>query len=103
MVCQTGLDRRKPIRTQQKEIVRDIDIPFKYELIYKQKHECSLKVMNLCKYPTDDCSNISGYVIKVNEPITNGDYRMIKWLTGYMIDNTFSKEESLSINWLNVK
>lgn len=24
MVCQTGLDRRKPIRTQQKEIVRDL-------------------------------------------------------------------------------
>lgn len=74
-------------------------IPFDFTLEYKTKHECSLMKMNLCKYPTINCSNISGYVIKIDKQLTAGDYRMIKWLTGYLPDNKFNSDEILSDEW----
>jgi len=76
-------------------------IPFKYIIEYKEKHECSLKQMNLCNYPTKECSNIQGYIIKIEEELTAADYRMIKWLTGYAVDCKFTQSEELSIKWLN--
>jgi len=87
--CNSSKDQLRPI----------LNIPFEYTLEYKEKHECSLKSMNLCKYPTDECSNISGYVIKIEEQLTAGDYRMIKWLTGYAVDNKFIQNENLNEKW----
>lgn len=75
------------------------NIPFEYKLQYKVKHECSLKTMGMCNYPTDSCSNINGYVIKIDEQLTAADYRMIKWLTGYTVDNKFIQNEQLSDKW----
>jgi hypothetical protein len=81
--------------------IRDIDIPFEYTIEYKTKHECVLKTMSLCKYPTDNCTNIEGNIIKIDKQLTAGDYRMIKWLTGYVVDNKFTPDETLSLEWFN--
>lgn len=79
--------------------IRNINIPFDFELVYKEKHECTLMKMNLCNFPTASCSNITGYVIKIEKELTAADYRLIKWLTGYTVDNKFNKNEYLSEEW----
>lgn len=87
---------------KSKFILKKVDnIPFDYTLEYKEKHECALKKMNLCNYPTDECSNINGYVIKIDELLTAADYRMIKWLTGYSVDAKFTQDEHLNDKWEN--
>lgn len=53
----------------------------------------------LCNYPTDECSNISGYVLKIDNQLTAADYRMIKWLTGYSVDSNFIQSETLNDKW----
>ena len=78
-------------------------IPFDFEIEYKEKHECTLKKMGMCNYPTENCSNMSGYIIKIDKTITSADYRMVKWLTGYMVDAKFVQNEHLSDEWKEEK
>ena len=81
----------------------NIDIPFAYEIIDKSKHECILKKQGICKFPSPECSSISGKLIKINEPITTTDVRVIKWLTGYTVDADFIENPYLSKKWLKQK
>ena len=78
-------------------------IPFEYDIVAKKKHECILKKKGICEYPTEDCSNISGNVIKINKPITMSDVRVIKWLTGYTVDANFVESYAISEDWVKDK
>ena len=75
-------------------------IPFEYKIVNKKKHVCILKQKGICKYPTEDCANISGNVIHIDEKITTSDVRIIKWLTGYTVDADFYESERISIKWI---
>lgn len=77
-----------------------LNIPFEYDIIYKEKHECILKTKGLCEFPTKDCSNINGYIIKIFETITTADVRLIKWLYGYTVDANFYESTKMSDKWI---
>lgn len=77
----------------------NIKIPFEYELINKDKHCCILYKMGECKFPSNDCKNISGKLIKIKDKITSSDLRLIKWLTGLTVDCDFSEVEFISNKW----
>ena len=81
----------------------DSIIPFKYEIINKKKHECILKKNNICEFPTEDCSNISGNIIHIDDEITTSDVRVIKWLTGYTVDAPFYEDAHISSSWVKSK
>lgn len=72
-------------------------IPFKYNIEYVNKHKCSYH--HLCKYPHPDCTNISGYIIKIDKQLTSADVRVIKWLTGYTVKANFTESNFLSDEW----
>lgn len=80
------------------EIKTDI-VPFTHELVKKENHVCILKQKGICEFPSDDCSKISGGLIKIDEKISTADVRVIKWLTGYTIDADFYESPYLSDNW----
>lgn len=74
-------------------------IPFSYKIIEKEAHECILKKKGICEFPTEDCSHISGKIIKITEPLTTSDVRIIKWLTGYTVDADFTESPYISKKW----
>ena len=78
-------------------------IPFDYEIVEKEKHECVLKTKNICEFPSSDCSLISGKIIKIEEDITTSDVRVIKWLTGYTVDANFIESSYISSKWEDKK
>ena len=82
-----------------KKTTLDIQIPFDYKLIHKENHVCPLYSNGLCKFPSDDCKNISGKIIKIDEPITTTDVRVIKWLTGFTVDAPFTELPYISKKW----
>lgn len=88
-------------KNQDASNVSKINIPFEHEIIFKQKHECILHKKGICKFANNDCKNISGKMIKINQKITSSDLRVIKWLSGYTIDCDFIELEYLSDNWIN--
>ena len=75
-------------------------IPFDYEIINKVGHECILKKKGICEFPTADCSNISGNIISIKDPLTTSDVRIIKWLTGYTVDADFFESPKISSAWV---
>lgn len=78
-------------------------IPFDHEIVKKEHHECVLKKFNICEFPTADCSNISGYIIRIDEKLTASDIRLIKWLTGYTVDATFEESPYINKKWIDKK
>lgn len=78
-------------------------IPFEYEIINKENHVCILKQKGICEFPTEDCSRISGNIIRISQPITTSDVRIIKWLTGYTVDATFYESPYISEEWVENK
>ena len=78
-------------------------IPFEYEIINKQNHICILKQKGICEYPTEDCSHISGNIIRISKKITTSDVRVIKWLTGYTVDADFYESNKISDEWFKNK
>lgn len=78
----------------------DIGIPFDYEIINKDKHICGLVKLGICKFPSDDCKNLSGKFIKIKDKITTTDVRIIKWLTGYTVDADFIESPYMSKKWI---
>lgn len=78
-------------------------IPFDYEIIEKENHVCILKKQGLCEFPTPDCEHISGKIIKIREPLTTSDVRVIKWLTGYTVDATFRESPYINEKWVENK
>jgi len=85
----------KNSQTTDKSKFEDI-IPFDFEIIKKEKHECILKTKKICEFPSPDCSNINGHIIKINEKLTTADVRMIKWLTGFTVDADFHESHLLN-------
>lgn len=78
-------------------------IPFDYEIVKKEKHECILKKKGLCEFPTEDCSRISGNIIHIQQDLTTSDVRLIKWLTGYTVDANFYESPKISKDWVKNK
>lgn len=78
----------------------DIEIPFEYEVVEKENHECGLYKLGVCKFPSYDCKHISGKLIKINEELTTTDVRLIKWLTGFTVDAVFTESPYMSEKWL---
>lgn len=76
-----------------------VKLPFKHEIILKEKHECVLKKKNICEFPTNDCSNISGQIVKTDVKLTTADVRVTKWLTGMTVDADFVESPLLSDFW----
>lgn len=90
---------------QYKEHLRsDADLsnilPFEYTIEEKNHHECILKKNGICEFPTADCSNISGKIIKINEQLTTSDVRLIKWLTGFTVDAPFVESPYIDEKWI---
>lgn len=75
-------------------------IPFKFDLIDKVDHVCTLYQNGLCQFPSNDCMHISGKMIKIDDEITTTDVRLIKWLTGYTVDAKFIESPYMSKAWL---
>jgi len=78
-------------------------IPFQYEIINKENHVCILKQKGICEYPTEDCSHISGRIIRIPQTLTTSDVRVIKWLTGYTVDANFYESSKISEAWVKNK
>ena len=95
--CQT-FKKNLPLNNDLSKI-----IPFDYEIINKQNHVCILKQKGICEFPTEDCSHISGNIIKISEPLTTSDVRVIKWLTGYTVDANFYESPEISERWVKNK
>jgi hypothetical protein len=77
-----------------------VEIPFDYEIVEKENHECGLFKLGVCKFPSADCRNINGKLVKINEEITTTDVRLIKWLTGYTVDARFVESPYCSDVWI---
>lgn len=99
MRCGKCVMKEKCISFKSNQTIQQFDIPFKHEVIEKQKHQCILHSKGICKFANNDCKNISGKLIKINEKITSSDLRIIKWLTGYTVDCDFEEIEFISENW----
>ena len=87
-----------PRITRWKRKVREHD-----KIVNKKKHECILKKNGICEFPTEDCSNISGNIIHIEDKITTSDVRVIKWLTGYTVDADFYESPYISEDWVKDK
>jgi len=74
-------------------------IPYPHTVVEKTDHVCVLKRNGTCEFPTDDCSRISGHVIKTPIKLTTADVRVTKWLTGLTVDADFVENPQLSDFW----
>ena len=81
----------------------DVELPFDYEIVDKEHHTCGLFKLGVCKFPSSDCMNINGKLMKINEKITTTDVRLIKWLTGYTVDAEFVESPYMSKKWITSK
>lgn len=75
------------------------NLPFNLELVYKEHHECKLHREGLCKFPSEDCLNIKGALLKTDRVLTTTDVRLIKWLSGYTVDAVFYESPYMSKDW----
>lgn len=67
---------------------KQIDFPFEYDIEEKSNYMCSFVKNGLCKFPNKECLSMKGLFIKPKlKTITRGDARIIKWLSGCMVDN----------------
>lgn len=78
-------------------------IPFDYQIVEKENHVCVLMKNGMCEFPTADCAKISGKIIKIDEPLTTSDVRVIKWLTGYTVDADFYESPYINEKWVENK
>ena len=78
----------------------DIEIPFDYKIVEKENYVCGLVRAGICKFPSDDCKHISGKLMKIEEPMTTTDVRIIKWLTGYTVEAEFVESPYMSDRWI---
>jgi hypothetical protein len=53
----------------------------------------------ICKFASEDCKNINGKLIKINEWISSSDVRVIKWLTGFTVEAEFDETPYISKKW----
>ena len=78
----------------------DIRLPFEYEVVEKENYVCGLVRAGICKFPSEDCKHISGKLIRVEEPMTTTDVRLIKWLSGYTVEANFIESPYMSKKWI---
>ena len=83
-------------KNKTKEIV---SLPYTHNIINKSNHECILKTKGICEFPSNDCSRISGQIIKTDVKLTTADVRVTKWLTGMTVDADFIESPYLSDFW----
>lgn len=81
--------------------ITSVNIPFKHTIVDKEKHVCYLYKQKICKFASNDCFNINGKMIKIEEKITSSDLRVIKWLTGFTIDCEFDEIGYINDKWKN--
>lgn len=74
-------------------------LPYSHTVVFKAIHTCLLKQNGTCEFPTEDCSKISGYIIKTDTNLTTADVRVTKWLTGLTVDANFVESPYLSDFW----
>lgn len=74
------------------------ELPFKYNVVYAKNRVCPW-LHKGCAFPSDDCSNLSGWFIQIAEKITTSDVRVIKWLTGMTVIADFVESPYLSDFW----
>lgn len=82
-----------------KHVVEPITLPFSFDINYLHNHTCTLYKNGKCNYPTPGCKSIEGRVITTEQSLTIADYRLIKWLTGCLVDSDFSYDQNLSEFW----
>lgn len=75
------------------------ELPFKYKIVYATNRTCPW-LHKGCSFPSDDCSNLSGWFIQMDENITTSDVRVIKWLTGMTVIADFVESPYLSDFWV---
>lgn len=99
--CRTCIMHEKCMKFTPKEI----ELPFEYSIHKESMYRCSFVRNGLCKFPNKECLGMEGYFIrpKVKE-LTRGDARIIKWLTGCMVDGDMKLIETPYISnfWNNV-
>ncbi len=100
-VMKTECHRYKEELSADKDL-SDI-IPFKYKIVTKDNHVCILMKNHMCEFPTPDCAKISGKILKIEEPLTTSDVRVIKWLTGYTVDADFYESPYINEKWVENK
>ena len=68
----------------QKKITPILDdlIPWEYSL-ENMKFSCAMA--SVCSHPSSDCFNLSGWILKINDVITAGDMRVMRWKYGCMV------------------
>jgi hypothetical protein len=73
-------------------------LPFNFKKVFKRGHVCPW-LHKGCTSQTKDCSNLSGYFIEIDKPVTTADVRVIKWLTGMTVCSDFVDNTQLSSEW----
>lgn len=76
-----------------------LKLPFRYDVVHAENRVCPW-LHKGCSFPSDDCSNLSGWFIQIDENITTSDVRMIKWLTGMTVIADFFESPYLSDFWM---
>ena len=92
----------------KEEVLKDLNenvkklIPFDFEIEWKSNHECILKKKGICEFPTEDCSKITGNILRIEDKLTTADVRVIKWLTGFTVDADFYESSFLNEKWRKI-
>jgi len=98
---------KEKCHTFKNNLSTDLDltkvIPFKHEIVNKEVHECILKQKGICNFPSEECSHISGTMLKIFQKLTTSDVRVIKWLTGMTVDADFEESPYISEDWVTNK
>lgn len=77
----------------------NIKIPFDYRIEHVDKMNCAM--LPQCDHPSRDCTQINGTMIVVDEPVTIGDIRIMRWLTGLMVrPKTMTWNDFISDKWI---
>ena len=92
-------DGAKPLDIGDSVIPWESLLPFNMEVVKKEHHSCRLHRDGLCKFPSQDCMDINGYMFKTDRKLTTSDVRLVKWLTGYTVDADFIESPYISKDW----
>ncbi len=74
-------------------------LPFNLKLEWKENHVCNLYRTLQCKFPSEDCLHINGYMLTTDRLLTTSDVRLIKWLTGFTVDTKFEELHYIQTDW----
>lgn len=75
-------------------------LPFDLKLEWKENHVCNLYRTLQCKFPSNDCLHIKGWMLTTDKKLTTSDVRLIKWLTGFTVDAEFEELHYIQKDWI---